>query len=951
MPSTTAISDDDYDKIASYIRQERPRSLTKAERLDILRLHADIRRDGQMQVSSTIGRLLGRSQKDVMTLLLEAKIIHCDVNCKPEAVNCFNLSNNSLCWFKRGRRRGHAVYAVSSAHAADRDVYVQHLMQVVPATPVVYLDESYIHHHYARHHDSLYDPTDDGPTKEMHNGRRFCFIAGIMAATPTDSFVVGVDVFQGCAKAKNDPKDCHAMFNHTYFIKWFEKVVSEVEALGKQGVTFVMDNAKYHKGLPADTPRGIWRKADLLIVCQRYAVDVDGHDLKKTIWARLKPVFSTRIDPVVVSMARARGHDVVFTPPHHSDLQTFEMVWAKVQGGVGVQYTVDTTFGDVRSRLDAAFVSLPSDTVAVNQEGEETKEEVPTSELAMDPVSGTSAMLTVVDETKEEHPSPNKANPERRQNREAKPENKKADYVAQAKAEHAHSRTSAFDSHERQPVSPSLVLKDIEYPPITAIDRNSLVAWMHKRDRAFLKRICKILGDPANKWAFNNAEMEEQCKKLLEDPLGAWQPYLKPPDMLKTFIKVVASCITSFNIRDRVGEQMKTVQARTLVEFSKILAEQFERTYQAELVMKSRGGDRKRGRNWDENGRRTGKPIVQRKNEQHQREAYYQNGNAPRLKDGYTKLAPVDRGCDGLPRAHGAIGVPSTNKYGTPTAVRPPLEDRDQSAPARMTAERYDLYSNNQDPVCVNQRKAELKAKRVVKAKAAEEDGEQQWIRLNGVFEVPYCPDTDRMAVALKEPRIGMACNNLPFEAHAYVDLALQLQTAMIFASDNTLKVIGIDIYWLLEQVAALQLDDDGDDVEEGDDALTEQPTCGESKDAVEAAFQDLINEVIDNQFQIESVQGLWRVLTKHDIWRLEFNGKHHLLEESCVYPDRVMQGHLDSALYVQSLNEDCYQTLSGALWSQAGPAKTKLYTHEVKWCGRIISGEAVKQEPEGIQH
>ncbi|RQM19610.1 hypothetical protein B5M09_011399 [Aphanomyces astaci] len=606
--------------------------------------------------------------KDVMTLLLEAKIIHCDVNCKPEAVNCFNLSNNSLCWFKRGRRRGHAVYAVSSAHAADRDVYVQHLMQVVPATPVVYLDESYIHHHYARHHDSLYDPTDDGPTKEMHNGRRFCFIAGIMAATPTDSFVVGVDVFQGCAKAKNDPKDCHAMFNHTYFIKWFEKVVSEVEALGKQGVTFVMDNAKYHKGLPADTPRGIWRKADLLIVCQRYAVD----------------------------------------------------------------------------------------TVAVNQEGEETKEEVPTSELAMDPVSGTSAMLTVVDETKEEHPSPNKANPERRQNREAKPENKKADYVAQAKAEHAHSRTSAFDSHERQPDRPSLVLKDIEYPPITAIDRNSLVAWMHKRDRrvvSFVERVNNII-----------------------DTTG-WKPYLKPPDMLKTFIKVVASCITSFNIRDRVGEQMKTVQARTLVEFSKILAEQFERTYQAELVMKSRGGDRKRGRNWDENGRRTGKPIVQRKNEQHQREAYYQNGNAPRLKDGYTKLAPVDRGCDGLPRAHGAIGVPSTNKYGTPTAVRPPLEDRDQSAPARMTAERYDLYSNNQDP-------AELKAKRVVKAKAAEEDGEQQWIRLNGVFEVPYCPDT---------------------------------------ASDNTLKVIGIDIYWLLEQVAALQLDDDGDDVEEGDDALTEQ--------------------------------------------------------------------------------------------------------------------------------
>ncbi|RHY83396.1 hypothetical protein DYB26_002976 [Aphanomyces astaci] len=94
--------------------------------------------------------------------------------------------------------------------------------------------------------------------------------------------------------------------------------------------------------------------------------------------------------------------------------------------------------------------------------------------------------------------------------------------------------------------------------------------------------------------------------------------------------------------------------------------------------------------------------------------------------------------------------------------------------------------------------KAELKAKRAVKAMIAEDGREQRWIRLNGVFEVPYCPDTgadqnvlpqrildemmtlqpDLMMVTLKEPIIGMACNNLPFQANSYVDLALQLQTA-----------------------------------------------------------------------------------------------------------------------------------------------------------------------------
>ncbi|RHY72183.1 hypothetical protein DYB26_014629 [Aphanomyces astaci] len=128
-----------------------------------------------------------------------------------------------------------------------------------------------------------------------------------------------------------------------------------VEALGQTGVVFVMDNAKYHKGLPDDTPRGSWRKVGLLAACQLYGVDVEARDLKKTVWSRLKPVVAARVLPVVVSMARARGHDVVFTPPHHSDLQPIEMMGSKVMCDVGVQNTVDTTFADVRSRLDVAF--------------------------------------------------------------------------------------------------------------------------------------------------------------------------------------------------------------------------------------------------------------------------------------------------------------------------------------------------------------------------------------------------------------------------------------------------------------------------------------------------------------------------------------------------------------------------------------------------------------------
>ncbi|ETV90847.1 hypothetical protein H310_14443 [Aphanomyces invadans] len=70
----------------------------------------------------------------------------------------------------------------------------------------------------------------------------------------------------------------------------FQVRMLQLVALGKSGVVFAMGNAKYHQGLSPDTPNGTRRKAELLLACRRYGVDVASHALKKTIWARLKPV-------------------------------------------------------------------------------------------------------------------------------------------------------------------------------------------------------------------------------------------------------------------------------------------------------------------------------------------------------------------------------------------------------------------------------------------------------------------------------------------------------------------------------------------------------------------------------------------------------------------------------------------------------------------------------------
>ncbi|ETV69638.1 hypothetical protein H257_14661 [Aphanomyces astaci] len=219
--------------------------------------------------------------------------------------------------------------------------------------------------------------------------------------------------------------------------------------------------------------------------------------------------------------------------------------------------------------------------------------------------------------------------------------------------------------------------------------------------------------------------MKEQCKKLRVGLFGdvasrdvsymervnniidttGWKSQHKAPNMLKTFIKVVASCITPFDVRDRVKEKMKTVQASTL-----------------------------RGRDWDEKGQRTGK------NEQYQREAYYQNGNVPRPKGGYTKPARWNVDMTDLlvlmERQEGRrrTSMGPQRQRGVRLKIVNSPESEPSMAPAKTTVERYTSSANNRDTgknavkrFKYKQRKAELKAKRAVKAvkaKIAEDDRE-----------------------------------------------------------------------------------------------------------------------------------------------------------------------------------------------------------------------------------
>uniref|UniRef100_K3XCE9 Tc1-like transposase DDE domain-containing protein n=1 Tax=Globisporangium ultimum (strain ATCC 200006 / CBS 805.95 / DAOM BR144) TaxID=431595 RepID=K3XCE9_GLOUD len=124
-----------------------------------------------------------------------------------------------------------------------------------------------------------------------------------------------------------------------------------------------MDNAKYHKVLPATTPKRGSKKEVLFNACQQYGIAVPSNATKPILWEVLSKYINKSVAPVVVEMARAEGHDMVYTPPHHFDLQPIEIVWSIVKGDVGRQYTTSTTFADILTRLDDAFRRLQSSTV------------------------------------------------------------------------------------------------------------------------------------------------------------------------------------------------------------------------------------------------------------------------------------------------------------------------------------------------------------------------------------------------------------------------------------------------------------------------------------------------------------------------------------------------------------------------------------------------------------
>ena len=123
-----------------------------------------------------------------------------------------------------------------------------------------------------------------------------------------------------------------------------------------------LDNAKYHRTKPATTPSGYrLKKAQLKEVLTASGFQFRAKDTAATLHQRLKAYIDT-VEPEIVQLAKQHGHEVLYTPPYHCDLQPIEMVWSQVKGEFGRQYDTAATMQIVKQRLEAAFEHLSADT-------------------------------------------------------------------------------------------------------------------------------------------------------------------------------------------------------------------------------------------------------------------------------------------------------------------------------------------------------------------------------------------------------------------------------------------------------------------------------------------------------------------------------------------------------------------------------------------------------------
>lgn len=213
---------------------------------------------------------------------------------------------------------------------------------------LVYVDESFLHHYHGQQFSWFSD--SDFLERPSGKGRRWCFIHAI---SPNGLLPNCLLVFE----AKKRTGDYHGSFNFEVFYEWFQHQL--LPNLPERSCV-VLDRATYHmvpeeRVLPTQL-----KKAEIQQWLLKHAIQWEEHWLKP----KLVETMEQQLDrtPFVQKVAQQHGHQLLFLPVHHPELNPIELLWALVKNDCAKKLRNGVSFKEVLNNLHEAFERISQET-------------------------------------------------------------------------------------------------------------------------------------------------------------------------------------------------------------------------------------------------------------------------------------------------------------------------------------------------------------------------------------------------------------------------------------------------------------------------------------------------------------------------------------------------------------------------------------------------------------
>eukprot|EP00977_Amphora_coffeiformis_P010742 scaffold2518_cov178-Amphora_coffeaeformis.AAC.1 len=161
--------------------------------------------------------------------------------------------------------------------------------------------------------------------KDKHKGERYCFVCAIQGPLPiqrgleTDKagMVVGSEWAFSPTRKQDHKGDYHKVFNGDNFTECDASII-------------ILDNAKYHAVYGKHVPKVYKAKRDELTSYLKAAgVDFQPNETMSMLKSNAKAYIETFEMIEIERLALEWGHEILWTPPYHSDLQPIELVIKK----------------------------------------------------------------------------------------------------------------------------------------------------------------------------------------------------------------------------------------------------------------------------------------------------------------------------------------------------------------------------------------------------------------------------------------------------------------------------------------------------------------------------------------------------------------------------------------------------------------------------------------------